>query len=81
MKKELSRQRLWQIKKVSEGLCKVCGDMPIHSSKRCLFHYIKHLKNNKKWRERNPDYHKEWFKNNPEYKKQRKTNLKKGLTK
>lgn len=37
-----SRARLWQIKKVKMGLCRICGKEPIYLDQRCRNHYIKH---------------------------------------
>lgn len=29
------RRRLWQLGKISEGLCSICGDSPLASSELC----------------------------------------------
>lgn len=35
-KKELSRQRLWQLKKVESGLCYLCGKFRIYRNMMCI---------------------------------------------
>jgi hypothetical protein len=37
--KKISRQRRWQLKKVKQGLCEICG-LPIYKSALCFDHYI-----------------------------------------
>jgi hypothetical protein len=39
-KKEISRQRRWQIKKVHQGLCSICGENPIYKGGRCRSCYF-----------------------------------------
>jgi len=41
-KKEISRQRRWQIKKVQEGFCSICGKGKVYKSEKCFDHYIEH---------------------------------------
>lgn len=37
----ISRQRRWQIRKVKEGLCQICGMHPIYKhTGRCKKHYF-----------------------------------------
>ena len=31
----ISRQRRWQLQRISEGLCGVCGDRPLVTTDRC----------------------------------------------
>ena len=40
----VSRQRRWQIKKIKEGLCEICGKKKIYKGDRCLKHYNEHKK-------------------------------------
>lgn len=72
----VSRQRLWQIKKIKLGLCGTCGKNKISSNERCKScfksksnYYKEYYKKNKKkidaqikkWREEHPNYQKEIY--------------------
>ena len=39
---DMSRQRRWQLKKSSLGLCVICGHQPIYRGNRCVGHYARH---------------------------------------
>jgi hypothetical protein len=39
----VSYQRNWQIKKIAQGLCKICGKEKIFKAQRCEKCYEKHL--------------------------------------
>jgi hypothetical protein len=39
---DMSRQRRWQLKKSSQGLCVICGHQPIYRGNRCVGHYARH---------------------------------------
>jgi len=41
MTKGVSRQRLWQIKKIAAGLCMICGK-PRYGATYCKFHHVKY---------------------------------------
>ena len=36
MTKKVSRQRAWQIRKVAQGLCALCGKGPLYTQHRCV---------------------------------------------
>ena len=52
MKKEISRQRKWQLKKNKEGKCTNCGKKAV-TKYRCQKHRIMQNKSTAKWRRRN----------------------------
>ncbi len=57
---ELSRQRVWQLKKAAEGLCTNCGRIPVPGKRRCVLclkqaHMSKRKANGyKPWKEGGP---------------------------
>ncbi len=55
--KKLSRQRQWQLKKIEEGLCYICGNRKIFKSKLCKTHHTKKSIDNKIWHENNKEKH------------------------
>lgn len=43
-KKEVSRQRRWQLKKLAQGLCQKCGKPQGRRRGYCDEHYVKYCK-------------------------------------
>lgn len=41
----ISRQRRWQLKKMKENLCSICGKEEIYKNERCFIHYYRSLLN------------------------------------
>jgi len=39
--KKLTRQRKWQLKKLAEGKCEICGKAPLLTKYRCAIHVIR----------------------------------------
>lgn len=35
-----SRQRLWQLSRISRGKCSICGVDPLYKDDRCMPHYL-----------------------------------------
>jgi hypothetical protein len=70
LKVMLSRQRHWQKKKLSQGLCIICGKEKIFKGHRCKKHYKPFYKRVQEWQKRNPDSLKKWRKKHPKYMKE-----------
>lgn len=79
----ISRQRKWQLKKRSLGLCTICGAKAT-KWERCLkcqtkmigwhkAYHKKHrkvlIKQMKEWKKKHPTYMREWLENHPDYMK------------
>ena len=47
-KKEVSRQRRWQLKMKEEGRCMICGKRPLADNHYCEEHRIKQIMKNRK---------------------------------
>lgn len=47
--KKLSRQSQWQLKKMKEGFCRLCGKNPIYKGSCCKKHYEDAVKNSKNY--------------------------------
>ena len=71
--KKPSRQRLWQLNKVKQGLCCQCGEKSIYKASNCKQCYSKKLIFNHKWYEKNKEHHNglmlKWRQKNPDYMK------------
>jgi hypothetical protein len=80
-KNKISRQRKWQLKKTSLGLCEICGKPVSKENKNyCKKHrliFIKRLKqwkliNKKKYRSLQNKYYKRKYKDDKEFRKKEK---------
>lgn len=70
---KMSRQKRWQIKKRSEGLCITCGKLPIYKGGWCRRHHRAITAISKRHRDKNSEYYRkkgiEFRKKNPDYAK------------
>jgi hypothetical protein len=71
MKKQekISRQLKWQRKKISLGLCQICGEHAV-TKVFCEKHRNKSKIRSHKWRKQHSEYQKEWHKKHPNYYKE-----------
>lgn len=71
MKKTISRQRAWQLKKVKEGKCSICGRLNLFKGGVCRKHYKQKVEQAADWHKNNKEKHLEmmadWRKKNSEY--------------
>jgi len=75
IKKEVSRQRLWQIKKQAEGKCIICAQKVSKTNKHlCETHRVKANQLSSNWQKKNKSKYKmsqvNWLTKNPNYHKE-----------